>query len=399
MSASVAADRQARLLDLLACPRCHAPLAARDMRHAHGLLWDARLECAEHGLVGAVADTKPSFLDRDLGRGLRRRAGFKRGVLGGIDRTGSWEDRAEGLLSLGSHADRLTLVATCDAVEVTFLTHDWSGIVEVVVDGVVVEARDLYSRERTDAVVEIELGSMAARRIEIRPAARRSAASAGDQVLVKAVDAWVPESELPEPVFEAVDRGNPYPQRFVDMLAAAPRDAVVLDCGGGDRQIGDARLFNLEYLPYTAPDLYADGLHLPFREGAFDLILSQAVLEHVTDPQVAVDEMQRVLSPSGEIYVEIAFTQPLHAVPSHYFNVTPFGAEHLFRGWRSVNVDWFGGVLDTVEWWGRLVGLEHKWSAEQRAALSDLLRKFDDSLSYDELRFFASAVAVTATNS
>ena len=180
------------------------------------------------------------------------------------------------------------------------------------------------------------------------------------------------------------------------MLAAAPGDALVLDCGGGDRQVGDVRLFNLEYLPYTGPDLYADGLQLPFRSDAFDLVLSQAVLEHVTDPQVAVDEMQRVLTPNGRIYVEIEFTQPLHAVPSHYFNVTPFGAEHLFRDWRSVHVDWFGGVVDTVEWWGRLVGLEHKWTAEQRAALSELLKKFDDSISYDELRYFASAVSVTA---
>ena len=107
--------------------------------------------------------------------------------------------------------------------------------------------------------------------------------------------------------------------------------------------------------------------------------------------------MQRVLSPSGTIYVEIAFTQPLHAVPSHYFNVTPFGAEHLFRDWSSVSVDWFGGVLDTVEWWGRLVGLEHRWPPEKRAALRELLDRLRRSLSYDDLRYFASAVAVTAT--
>jgi hypothetical protein len=61
-----------------------------------------------------------------------------------------------------------------------------------------------------------------------------------------------------------------------------------------------------------------------------------------------------------------------------------------------VNVDWFGGARDTVEWWGRLVDLEHKWPAEKLAALSTLLAEFDDTLSYDELRYFASAVAVTA---
>lgn len=399
MSGSVAGARQARLLDLLACPWCHDSLARVGARHAHGLVWDARLACAEHGVVGVVVDTKPSFLDRDLGRGQHRRNGFKRDVLGDVERTGSWEHRNEGLLSLGSSEDRLTLDLTCDAVHVTFLTHDWSGLAEVAADGVVVAERDLYSRERNGADVEVEFGATAPRHVEIRATGRRSGASKGEQVLVKALSAWVREEDLPEPVFEPVDRGNPYPPKFLEMLAAAPSEALVLDCGGGDRQVGDPRLFNLEYLPYAAPDLYADGLHLPFRDGAFDLILSQAVLEHVTEPQVAVDEMHRVLAPTGLIYVEIAFTQPLHAVPSHYFNVTPFGAEHLFRDWPAVNVDWFGGVLDTVEWWGRLVGLEHKWPAEQRAALSELLKRFDDSLSYDELRNFASAVAVTASKS
>ena len=35
---------------------------------------------------------------------------------------------------------------------------------------------------------------------------------------------------------------------------------------------------------------------------------------------------------------EIAFTQPLHAVPSHYFNVTPFGAE-LIRRYRAIEAE------------------------------------------------------------
>jgi uncharacterized protein YbaR (Trm112 family) len=390
------AARQEQLLDLLACPSCHATLNAGDVRTAHGLVWDARFDCRDHGLVGVVVDTKPSFLERDLGRADERRRGFKRDVLAQAERRGTWERRAEGLMSSGAPTDALTLQVACDHVSVGFITHDWSGIVEIVVDGTVTEERDLYSRERDDTTVELRFADLASRVVEVRPTGRRNGASCGEQVIVAALDAWVAEDELPSPSFEPVDRGNPYPPKFVDMLSAAPSGIVALDCGGGDRQIGDRRLFNLEYLPYAAPDLYADGLHLPFRDGAFDLILSQAVLEHVTDPQRAVDEMGRVLSHGGTIYVEIAFTQPLHAVPSHYFNVTPFGAEHLFREWPSVNVDWFGGARDTVEWWGRLVDLEHKWPAEKLAALSTLLAEFDDTLSYDELRYFASAVAVTA---
>jgi SAM-dependent methyltransferase len=266
----------------------------------------------------------------------------------------------------------------------------------VQIDGTARELHDLYSPTPGELTVRIALDGLGPHRLDIQVVGARNQLSHADQVIVKAVHAWVDSSRVPVPEFGPVDRGNPYPPFFLDLLGTMAPDAVVLDAGGGDRQVGDERLFNLEYLPYTAPDVYGDGLCLPFQDDSFDLILSQAVLEHVPDPQRAVDELHRVLKPGGTMYVEIAFTQPLHAVPSHYFNVTPFGAEHLFRGWRSVNVTWFGGVSDTVTWWSNLVNLSAKWPPEQLAQFSALLKDFDAAMSYDDLKYFASAVAVTA---
>jgi len=280
---------------------------------------------------------------------------------------------------------------------VIFHTHDWSGSAEISVDGTVRETRNLYSPGPGELTTHVEFDEVGPHHVEIRVRGSRDQLSYGAQVIVKAVHALVDEAQVAVPEFGPIDRGNPYPPFFLDLLAAQPPGAVVLDAGGGDRQVGDDRLFNLEYLPYTAPDIYADGLNLPMQDDSFDLILSQAVLEHVPDPQRAVDELYRVLKPNGTMYVEIAFTQPLHAVPSHYFNVTPFGAEYLFRDWKTVNVTWFGGIRDTVTWWSNLVNIAHKWSAEQLAQFSKMLDDFDAAISYDELKYFASAVAVTAT--
>jgi SAM-dependent methyltransferase len=41
------------------------------------------------------------------------------------------------------------------------------------------------------------------------------------------------------------------------------------------------------------------GDRLPFRDGSFDLITANMVMEHVTDPGVLLDEVWRVLSPGG----------------------------------------------------------------------------------------------------
>ena len=49
----------------------------------------------------------------------------------------------------------------------------------------------------------------------------------------------------------------------------------------------------------------ADGLHLPFGEERFDLVICAEVLEHVSSPKRAVSELLRVLKPGGHLVVSV----------------------------------------------------------------------------------------------
>ena len=49
-----------------------------------------------------------------------------------------------------------------------------------------------------------------------------------------------------------------------------------------------------------------DGMCLPFRDGAFDLVLSHAVIEHVADAPAYLREARRVLRPGGLLFLETA---------------------------------------------------------------------------------------------
>jgi SAM-dependent methyltransferase len=50
----------------------------------------------------------------------------------------------------------------------------------------------------------------------------------------------------------------------------------------------------------------ADGMALPFPRGAFDLVLSHAVIEHVADAPLYLRECARVLAPGGRVYLSTA---------------------------------------------------------------------------------------------
>ena len=146
---------------------------------------------------------------------------------------------------------------------------------------------------------------------------------------------------------------NRYPDRFVQLLHET--EGLTLDCGSGVRSYPG--VVSLEYTRSAEIDIQGDGLNLPFRDGSFTLVLSQAVIEHVTDPQAYVDEIHRVLKPGGLAYFEAAFIQPIHMPPMHYFNITPHGLAHLCRGFEVLETGTIGWFAETIAWLCRESGV------------------------------------------
>jgi SAM-dependent methyltransferase len=147
---------------------------------------------------------------------------------------------------------------------------------------------------------------------------------------------------------------NPYPSKFLELVAGQRPGAVVLDLGSGGRSLPG--VVSLEWVEHPDNTLRGDCLNLPFRDGCADLILSQAVIEHVKDPQRAFDEMRRVLRPGGLLYVEVAFMQPVHQAPHHYFNVTPHGLAYLLRDWEVLEQGTVGTPDEVLDWLERAYG-------------------------------------------
>lgn len=392
-----AAHRQQRLLQVLACPNCRSAVELSAATTGEGFVFDADLMCPRCGSVGIISSGYPSFLRHDveapeIPRGLFSqeigRADLEDALLG------SWSVTERSLLGQAVGA-RISGSIHGAGVAFEVMAHAWSGRVVLELAGTHTSV-DLYSPSAERRLIVLDGVPDGEHTWSATVAAGGDASRLGDQLVLLGVRSLVPADRAQCPQLSPVNRGNPYPQRFDELVSDAPLDAVIVDLGGGDRRHDDPRVLNMEYLPYRAIDFRGDGLRLPLRDGSVDLILSQAVLEHVPEPSTAVAEMLRVLRPGGVVYAEIAFMQPLHAVPFHYFNVTPHGATLLFQNFDVIRKGWFGGLAETMGWMLRLVDADQRiGSASTSSMLSDLAR-LDATLSDDELAHVASAVFVEA---
>lgn len=70
----------------------------------------------------------------------------------------------------------------------------------------------------------------------------------------------------------------------------------------GDAGVRIGREKGLRHLHFAL----ADGMALPFPAGTFDLVLSHAVIEHVSDASLYLRECARVLRPGGCVYLSTA---------------------------------------------------------------------------------------------
>ena len=126
--------------------------------------------------------------------------------------------------------------------------------------------------------------------------------------------------------FDNTRVGN-YHQDVLDALRQPGTIGLDMGCGIRDR-VFDNLVTQDIYLTPTATLITAPGdIRLPFNDATFDLVILDSVLEHVPDPVALLQEGYRLLKPGGRILGDVPFLQPLHLLPHHYFNFTPFGLE------------------------------------------------------------------------
>ena len=81
-----------------------------------------------------------------------------------------------------------------------------------------------------------------------------------------------------------------------------------------------------------------DGMHIPFPDASFDVVLCTEELEHVQHYQVLIDEMRRVLKPGGRLIVTVPWSARFHYIPFDFFRYTPSSLQQMFDHYTGVKI-------------------------------------------------------------
>jgi SAM-dependent methyltransferase len=132
----------------------------------------------------------------------------------------------------------------------------------------------------------------------------------------------------------------------------------ILIIGGGTIGAGSETIYKTYRESIISFDVYnsenvdfiADAHSIPLVEESIDLIIIQAILEHVISPCTVVNECFRVLKKNGLIYAETPFLQHVHEGPYDFSRFTMLGHRLLFKQFLEIRSGFVGGLGHSILW-------------------------------------------------
>ena len=93
-----------------------------------------------------------------------------------------------------------------------------------------------------------------------------------------------------------------------------------------------------------------------YDNNSYDVVVIDNVLEHVPSPEMAIQELWRILRPRGACICTTPFLIKIHADPGDYWRFTEQGLRVLFRRFQEVHISGWGNryTLKTISKYGWL---------------------------------------------
>jgi len=201
--------------------------------------------------------------------------------------------------------------------------------------------------------------------------------------------------------YQGEDRRKVISQLLLEVIDALPPGARVLDVGCGPGRVlsylgfrgvncigldRSANSISIIVARHKLPGAVADNLHLPIRDAAADLVITDGVLHHTSEPKLAFSEDCRIVKQGGRLYLAVyrpggryeflhkypgwfiralvkhratRWLAHVTALPLYYLaHLWKSGGKITWRGARNLFYDYFASPIvafisrKTIEEWG-----------------------------------------------
>ena len=119
-----------------------------------------------------------------------------------------------------------------------------------------------------------------------------------------------------------------------ETLFVEPEDDRLIKYIGAEKclTVEDFSAKNTYPMEKDFPNLSGSPQQLPIKSNSFQNIISNYVLEHIKNPRLHIQELERILKPGGYAIIGgPGDIYPSHRVPHNYFNIIRFGYYEMFK--------------------------------------------------------------------
>ena len=146
---------------------------------------------------------------------------------------------------------------------------------------------------------------------------------------------------------------------FENKLVLISQRKNILDVGGAGRfskglvkykHLFENSNFRSFDIPGVGADIEGDIHKMPIASESEDAVICNAVLEHVTDPIRAVEEIRRILKPGGIALVQVPSVYPYHNNKNYgdYWRFFDDTLRYMFRDFSEVEIVKQGGFFASM---------------------------------------------------
>ena len=131
-------------------------------------------------------------------------------------------------------------------------------------------------------------------------------------------------------------------ERELGKLSKKLKSGTMLEIGAGFKNykymFPHIDVISTDIVMHDGIDEIADVTALKYESETFDYVLCINVLEHIIEPQKALDEIYRVLKPGGLAIISTPFLFPVHDPPHDYWRFTEYSYRILLQKFSKIHV-------------------------------------------------------------